>query len=106
MCGFVFVAGFVIHMPSLCVISNLTIILLRERESYRGGSRVSENGVHMYKGVGVRFADFIFFMLKWPMEMNNLVSLRPNYFICVGYLKTGTGVGVQANPLIPLWICH
>ena len=25
----------------------------------RGGSRISGKGVHMYKGVGVRFADFI-----------------------------------------------
>ena len=26
-----------------------------------GGFRISEKGVHMYKGVGVRFADFISF---------------------------------------------
>ena len=26
---------------------------------FRGGSRISGKGVHMYKGVGVRFADFI-----------------------------------------------
>ena len=45
-----------------------------------------------------RFADFISFFL-------NLVSLRPNYFIFIGYLKTGGGggggggrEGVQANP--------
>ena len=28
------------------------------------GSRISVNGVHMYKGVGVRFAEFISFPLK------------------------------------------
>ena len=38
---------FVIHMASLRVISSLTIILLGERESCRGGSRVSGKGVHM-----------------------------------------------------------
>ena len=28
-----------------------------------------ERGVHMYKGVGVRFADFISFFLQYPMKM-------------------------------------
>ena len=32
----------------------------------RGGSRISEKGVHMYKGVGVRSADFISFFLNIP----------------------------------------
>ena len=49
----------------------------------------------MYKGVGVRFADFISFVLKYFMNMkylvSNLVSLRPNYLIFIGYLKTGGG---------------
>ena len=35
----------------------------------RGGSRISGKGVHMYKGVGVGFADFISFFLKYPMKM-------------------------------------
>ena len=43
---------------------------------------ISGKGVHIYKEVGVRFADFISFFLK----------LRPNYFIFIGYLKTGRGV--------------
>ena len=30
----------------------------------RGGSRISEKGVHMLKGVGIRFADFISFFLS------------------------------------------
>ena len=30
-------------------------------EYIRGGSRISGNGVHMYKGVGGRFAGFISF---------------------------------------------
>ena len=29
----------------------------------RGGSRISEKGVHMYKGVGVPFADLSHFSL-------------------------------------------
>ena len=31
-----------------------------------GGSRISGKGVHMYKGVGVRSADFIYFLLNIP----------------------------------------
>ena len=34
----------------------------------RGGSRNSGNEVHMYKGVGVRFADFISFFLNIPWK--------------------------------------
>ena len=29
-----------------------------------GGLRISRNGVHMYKGVGVCFADFVSFILN------------------------------------------
>ena len=50
-----------------------------------GGSRISEKGVHMYKGVGVRFA----------------VSLRPNHFIFIGYFKLGTERGFARPPLDP-----
>ena len=65
-----------------------------------GRSRISRKGVHMYmyKGVGVRFADFISFFLNIPWKWNNLVSLRPNYLIFIGYQKMGDGAGVQANP--------
>ena len=33
---------------------------------HRGGSKISDKGVHMYKGVGVRFADFISVFLNIP----------------------------------------
>ena len=33
-------------------------------EHLRGGLRISGMGVHVYKGVGVRFADFISFFLE------------------------------------------
>ena len=33
-------------------------------ELNRGGSRISGKGVHMYKGVGAHFADFISFYLN------------------------------------------
>ena len=33
---------------------------------FRGGSRISEKEIYMYKGVGVRFADFISFFLNIP----------------------------------------
>ena len=63
----------------------------------------------MYKGMGVRFADCISFVLNISWKWINLVSLRPNYFIFIGYLKTGGGgggEGVQAITLNPLWVCH
>ena len=34
-----------------------------------GRSRISGKGVHMYKGVGVPFADFISCFQKYPMKM-------------------------------------
>ena len=53
----------------------------------------------MYKGVGVRFADFISFFLNIPWKSNNLVSL---IFIGGG----GSFVGSSQPPEHPLWICH
>ena len=53
---------------------------------HRGGSRIPRKGVHMYKGVGGCFSDFISFFLNIPWKWNNLVSLRPNYLIFTGYL--------------------
>ena len=35
------------------------------------------------------------------MIINNLVSLRPNYFIFIGYLKTGGGVVGSSEPPEP-----
>ena len=89
------------HDP-LCI---HVIILIRVSTDChnRGVSRISGVGVHMYKGAGVRFADFISFFLDIPWKWNNLVSLQPNYFIFIGYLKMGAGRGVLANPL---WICY
>ena len=79
------------------------------RAYIRGGSRISEKGVHLYKCVGVSFADFIQSFLNIQWKWNNLVSLvslRPNYFLFIGYLKMWGGEGVRANHLNPLWICH
>ena len=61
---------------------------------FRGRSKISGKGVRMYKGVGVRSADFISFFFNIPWKWNNLVSLRPNYFIFIGFLKTGVREGV------------
>ena len=52
----------------------------------------------MCKGVGDRFADFISFFLNIPWKLNNLVSLRPNYFIFIGNFKTGGGGGGGQTP--------
>ena len=68
-----------------------------------GGFGSSGRGVQVYKGVGVHLADFfpIFLNIQW--KWNNLVSVRPNYFIFIGYLKTRDREGVRANSL---WIRH
>ena len=50
-----------------------------------------EKEFRMYKGVGVRFADFISFLLNIPLKRNNLVSPTQNYFIFIVYLKMGMG---------------
>ena len=45
---------------------------------------------------GAGFADFISYFLNIPWKGNNLVSLRPNYFIFIGYLQTwGRGWGFE-----------
>ena len=56
----------------------------------------------MHKVVRVRFADFISFSEIYQKKWNNLVSLRPNYFIFVGHLKTDA----TSNHLNPLWTNH
>ena len=40
------------------------MISKRNRVLFRGGSKISGKGVHMYKGAGVLFADFISFFLN------------------------------------------
>ena len=58
------------------------------------------------KYVGVCSANLISFALNIPWKWNNLVSLRPNYFIFIWYLKQGTGRGFKWTPwrLEPLWV--
>ena len=54
-----------------------------------GVSRISEKGfICIAVCVGGRFTDFISFFLNFPWKGNNLASVRPNYFIFIGYLKT------------------
>ena len=51
-------------------------------------------GMFACGGGGVHFADFFSFFLNIPCKGNNLVSLRPNYFIFKGYKKKqGAGRG-------------
>ena len=56
--------------------------------------------------MGIRFADFTSFFLNIPWKWNNLVSLRSNYFIFIGYLKMGGGGGGGGLEGGPLWIHH
>ena len=64
---------------------------------FRDGSKIFEKG-GSFKGMEVRFAGFISFSLSIPRKCNNLVSLRPNYYIFIGHLKTGGREGIRANP--------
>ena len=70
------------HFPCIDIVSVAQVL-------HKGGSRISGKGVHIYKGAWVRFADVISFFLKISWKWNNLVSLRTNYLIFIGYLKTG-----------------
>ena len=51
----------------------------------RPWAEASVKEVHLYKEVRIRFADFISFFLNITWKWNNLFSLRPNYFIFIGY---------------------
>ena len=56
----------------------------------------------MYKGVRDSLCWFyIIFFFKYPMKMKNLVSLRPNFFIFIGYLKMGTEGEFKRTPWNP-----
>ena len=44
---------------------------LKMRHKSRGGSRISEKEVPMYKGVGFALLVLSIFFLKYPMEMNS-----------------------------------
>ena len=67
---------------------------------HRGGSGISGKGVHIYRGVGVCFADFISFFLNIPWK-EIIWSQWDQNFIFIGYLKTG---GREDTYLNPLWI--
>ena len=70
---------------------------------YRGGSRISGKWVHMYKDVGFTFLILFHFFLNIPWKWNNLASLRANYFIFIGYLKTrGGGPSEPPEPHLDL----
>ena len=52
-------------------------------ESFRGVSKISGKGVHMYKvcvGGRVRFADFISFFLKYSMKMKQICLTETKIF--------------------------
>ena len=67
----------------------------KQQQQQQGRIQDFWKGAQMCLDKGVRFVDFISVFLKYTMKMNNLVSVRPNYFIFMGYLKTGgRGVGV------------
>ena len=62
----------------------------------RGGSRISGKGVRMYKGVGVRFADFISFFLNIPRYLTDT-----KLFHFHGIFKNGGQGGCSNEPPEP-----
>ena len=54
---------------------------------------------------GFASADFISFFLNIPIpwKWNNLVSLKPNYFIFIRYLKMGGGGGREGGFKLTTW---
>ena len=58
-----------------------------------GGIQDFSKGDSYIKRCEGRFADFISFSLNAPWR------LTPDYIIFIGYLKTGRGREIQANPL-------
>ena len=70
----------------------------RVQDVWKGGSYI--------KRCGGSFCWFYLIFFSIPWKWNNLVSVRPNYFIYIEYLKNGGGGGVARSPLNPLWILH
>ena len=58
-----------------------------------------KGGSYVYRCGGFALLIFISFFLNVPLKWNNLVSLRPNYFIFIGSLKTGAWEGGSSQPL-------
>ena len=52
--------------------------------------------------MGVSFGNFVTVFLSTQWKWNNLVSLRPNYFVYIGYLKRGRVGGLSEPPEPPL----
>ena len=75
----------------------------RIQDFWKGGSLYKGGGGG---GGGGSLYWFYLIFLKITWKWNNLVSLRPNYFIFIGYLNTGGGEGGSSKPLNPLWIRH
>ena len=76
----------------------------KEIKNQRGRSRISGKGVRRYTGrgwgEGVALMIFSFF-LNIPWKWNNSVSVRPNYFLFIGHLKTGGWEGGPSEPPEP-----
>ena len=64
-----------------------------------GGSRISGEGVHMYKGVRVCFVIFSHFSYMYHDSETKLFHFNRIF-------KDGGGEGDQRNPLSPQWISH
>ena len=67
-------------------------LLLYQTAFLDGGSRISGKGVQIFKSVGVRFADCIYFFL---------ISLRPNYLHFHRIFKTRGQRGGSGEPPEP-----
>ena len=90
---FLFASSVIIHYKEKCKSAHYSARMCRPVGFSGADPGALKRGVHVYNSVcvcggGGRFADIISFFLNIPWKGNNLVSVRPNYFIFIGYLKT------------------
>ena len=91
-------------IPSIALICNQWYEIVYMYIFYTGGFGISGKG-----GSDVCIKGFalliLYHFLIIPRKWNNLVSVRPNYFIFMGYFFKKGVVG-SSEPLNPLWIRH
>ena len=68
-------------------------------ERFRGGSRISGKGGHIYKGVGVCFADFILFFLNIPFGLTETKLFHFNRIFKNGDREVGSSEPTLDLPL-------
>ena len=90
-------------MGSNCYSGEVHASISKETYGHGSGSRVYGKG---NKSVGVRFAYFITFFLKHPMEMKSFRLIIGTKLFHFHRIFRNGGGGGSREPLHPLWIRH